>query len=143
MNPSVKVDLEKHSVSVDGKFVNLTPKEYGLLVELANARGRVKTRTDLLTKIWGGNYAQLDTRTVDQHIARLRQKLKRYGADPIFTVTNVGYKSGGVNLGPEADIVGTVKKVRRFFKPKPGATITFQVDGFALSVKDGDKLRLA
>lgn len=88
---SLLIDVEGRAVSVDGAQVNLTPKEFDLLS--LNA-GRVYGRDTLLEKVWGYDYAG-ESRTVDVHIQRLRQKIE---SDPhnlqfLVTVRNIGYKS--------------------------------------------------
>ncbi|HHV61657.1 MAG TPA: response regulator transcription factor [Firmicutes bacterium] len=87
------LDEARHEASVGGRKLDLTPKEFELLRLLMSNRGRVMTRDFLLETLWGYEYYG-DTRTVDVHIRRLRQKL---GDDPampryIETVHGVGYK---------------------------------------------------
>jgi two-component system response regulator ResD len=80
------------TVTVTGNNVTLTPKEFDLLWELAKAPGRVFRREELLDLIWGYDFYG-DSRTVDTHITRLREKLSRAGAPSfIATVWGVGYK---------------------------------------------------
>ena len=87
---SLQVDRERHQVSWEGRTVKLTAKEFGLLVALLSARGRVLTRQALLEDVWGYTYAE-GTRTVDVHVRRLREKLP--GLAPfIQTVKSVGYR---------------------------------------------------
>jgi two-component system alkaline phosphatase synthesis response regulator PhoP len=83
------IDPANYSVSCRGKEVRLTRKEFALLSELARNAGRVLTREVLLDRVWSMNYYG-DSRTLDVHIRRLRQKL----GDPtlIETVTGVGYR---------------------------------------------------
>ena len=85
------VNPERHVVTVDGSEVNLSYKEYMLLITLIEAGGNVVTRDALLSGIWGEYYDE--SRTLDVHIRTLRQKL---GGDGrlIDTVRNVGYKVG-------------------------------------------------
>jgi two-component system alkaline phosphatase synthesis response regulator PhoP len=85
----MQVDMGARRVVVDGKKVELTAIEFDLLVALAENRGRVMTRQQLLEKVWGYNYFG-DTRVVDVHLGHVRQKL---GEDaPIATVRGVGYR---------------------------------------------------
>lgn len=84
----LELDIQSHEVSVNGELLELTPKEFDLLKLLLLNEGKVLTRDLLLQKIWGYEYAG-DTRTVDVHIRRLRQKI---GEDFIITVRGVGYK---------------------------------------------------
>jgi DNA-binding response OmpR family regulator len=85
------MDLARCEVSVKGKKVDLTFKEYELLKLLAGNSGRVFTRETLLDKIWGLDYFGGD-RTVDVHIRRLRSKIEKPGMIFIETVRNIGYR---------------------------------------------------
>ncbi len=87
---SVVVDIEKHEVTVGGAPVELTATEFKLLRLLIERKGRVQSRDALLADVW--NYeAELETRTVDTHVRRLREKLGA-GADIIETLRGVGYR---------------------------------------------------
>ena len=84
------LNMNSYEITVKGKTVYLTYKEYELLKFLVLNRGRVFTRDALLDKVWGyDNYA--GTRTVDIHIQRLRTKLGGKSSEFIQTVRNVGY----------------------------------------------------
>lgn len=86
------LDSEKIAVTVKGKPVELTAKEFELLKTLIQAKGRVLSRDFLLDTIWGFNNAlEIQTRTVDVHIRTLRKKLKSE-AGRIVTVKNYGYR---------------------------------------------------
>jgi two-component system alkaline phosphatase synthesis response regulator PhoP len=85
------IDLATCEVTVSGKIVELTFKEYELLKLLAGNPGRVYTREVLLDKIWGYDYFGGD-RTVDVHIRRLRSKIEDAGHTYIETVRNIGYR---------------------------------------------------
>ena len=86
------IDFSGHRVTVDGKPVGLTRKEFDLLRALAEARGRVLSREYLLDHVWGYTAAgEIESRTVDVHVRRLRQKLGAEGPR-IGTVTGVGYR---------------------------------------------------
>jgi len=85
------IDIAKCEVSIDGRILALTFKEYELLKFLARNRGRVFTREALLNEVWGYDYYGGD-RTVDVHIRRLRSKLGDYTNNYIQTVRNIGYK---------------------------------------------------
>lgn len=88
----LEVDLERYVTRVKGKPVPLSSKEFEFLKCLLAADGRVLTRDQILEKVWGYDEAiKVDTRTVDQHIARLREKLGSE-APRIVTVKNVGYR---------------------------------------------------
>lgn len=84
------IDLPRHLVTVQGKAVELTATEFKLLSVLAQRRGRVQSREQLLRDVW--NYdSVIDTRTVDTHMRRLREKLGR-AARFLDTVRGVGYR---------------------------------------------------
>jgi DNA-binding response OmpR family regulator len=87
----VVIDQANYSVSVAGKPIELTFKEYELLRFLASHRGRVFTREALLNQVWGYDYFG-GTRTVDVHIRRIRAKLGPEREDLVETVRNVGYR---------------------------------------------------
>jgi two-component system alkaline phosphatase synthesis response regulator PhoP len=84
------VDVERHTVRVDGRDVRLTAKEFLLLQYLLEHRGRVLSRDLLLSDVWGYQYTG-GTRTVDVHIRRLREKLPLL-ADAIATIKQFGYR---------------------------------------------------
>ena len=85
------MDMAKCEVSIDGKLLALTFKEYELLKFLARNKGRVFTREVLLNEVWGYDYYGGD-RTVDVHVRRLRSKLEDSTNIYIQTVRNIGYK---------------------------------------------------
>lgn len=87
----LKIDRDAYTVSVDGETPELTLKEFELLCTLFDNAGRVLSRDQLLTSVWGYDYYG-DERTVDSHIARLRTKLGDYGAAHLKTVYGMGYK---------------------------------------------------
>ncbi|MGC8777984.1 MAG: response regulator transcription factor [Candidatus Caldatribacteriaceae bacterium] len=88
----LSIDYEARTVKVKGKELNLTPKEFELLWFLAKNPSRAYTREKLLEVIWDYDFSG-DTRTVDTHIKRLREKLEEAGAPPcIKTVWGYGYK---------------------------------------------------
>lgn len=91
---NVRINKKKRSVKVDEEKIDLTYKEFEMLLLLMSNIGNVITREDFLLKIWGYDY-EGETRTVDVHIASLRSKLKE-GGDHIKTVRNLGYKFGEV-----------------------------------------------
>src|SRR2546426_7563622 len=86
----IALDTERHIVSIDGRDVTLTAKEFLLLEYLLQHRGRVLSRDVLLTDVWGYRYTG-GTRTVDVHVRRLREKLPVL-ADGLVTVKQFGYK---------------------------------------------------
>jgi len=88
----LQIDAAAHIVTVDGVAVNLTRREFDLLRALVEARGRVLSREFLLDHVWGYTAAgEIESRTVDVHVRRLRQKLGPVG-QRIGTVTGVGYR---------------------------------------------------
>jgi len=86
----LKIDVDSHEVHVDSKLIELTALEFRLLKELVDKRGRVQSRDQLLSEVWGYN-AEVTTRTVDTHIKRLREKLGSMGKY-VQTIRGVGYK---------------------------------------------------
>lgn len=85
------IDLAKYQVTLSGRLIELTFREYELLKFLATNRGRVFTRQALLDKVWGYDYYGGD-RTVDVHIRRLRSKLENSRYAFFETVRNIGYR---------------------------------------------------
>ena len=95
VNVIIELNVEEHTVLVDGKSVSLTYKEYEILKIFLMHPGMAYTRNQLLSEVWGiDSYGE--TRTVDMHIKTLRQKLGD-GGRYITTVRNVGYKMEGYN----------------------------------------------
>ena len=90
---TLEIDTERHRITDSGKDLELSPKEYDLLVFLGGNKGFVFTREQLLEKVWGYDYAG-DTRTVDVHIRWLRQKIEIDPSQPekLVTVRGAGYK---------------------------------------------------
>lgn len=90
---SLEINIEGRTVKRNGRPLRLTPKEFELLALLASHPRRVFGRETLLEKVWGYDYAG-ETRTVDVHIQRLRQKIETNPAEPrlLVTVRNIGYK---------------------------------------------------
>ena len=83
------IDRSARDVFVDGRAISLTAKEFALLVYLCDNRGKVKSREQLLARVWGNNY-EGGPRTVDIHVRRLRAKLG--AALPLKTLRGAGYK---------------------------------------------------
>lgn len=87
----ITIDAEKHKVTRNGVAVKLGPTEYRLLSVFISRPGRVWSREQLLEKVWEDNL-EIDLRTVDVHVGRLRKALRQTGVpDPIRTVRSVGY----------------------------------------------------
>ena len=90
--PKLTINLSNYELKLDGEYINLPAKELELLYFLASHPNRVFTREQLLEEVWGFDYPG-DTRTVDVHIKRLREKLKNVEANwKIHTVWSVGYR---------------------------------------------------
>ena len=89
----VRMDVERHEVTVDGRPVKLALKEFDLLEMLLRNSGRVLTRGQLIDRVWGSDYVG-DTKTLDVHVKRLRAKIEADPADPqlLVTVRGLGYK---------------------------------------------------
>jgi two-component system phosphate regulon response regulator PhoB len=86
----IRVDVDAHRAFADGQEITLTPLEFRLLTTLMARLGRVQSREQLLEDVWGMS-AELETRTVDTHVKRLREKLGS-GRDLLETVRGVGYR---------------------------------------------------
>jgi two-component system response regulator RegX3 len=89
----VRMDVERHVVTLDGAEVRLPLKEFELLEMFLRNPGRVLTRGQLIDRVWGSDYVG-DTKTLDVHVKRLRAKLESDPADPqlLTTVRGLGYK---------------------------------------------------
>ena len=85
------IDEDLHQLTVDGKNVPLTATEFRLLKLLMERKGRVQTRDHLLVNVWHYD-TDIETRTVDTHVRRVREKLGQY-AHMIETVRGVGYRA--------------------------------------------------
>ncbi len=92
----VRMDIERHLVTVQGQKINLPLKEFELLEVLLRNSGRVLTRIQLIDRVWGSDYVG-DTKTLDVHVKRLRSKIEADPAQPILltTVRGLGYKFDG------------------------------------------------
>ncbi|GAB3871756.1 MULTISPECIES: response regulator [Terrabacter] len=89
----VRMDVERHTVSVEGRSASLPLKEFELLEMLLRNSGRVLTRMQLIDRVWGSDYVG-DTKTLDVHVKRLRAKIEPDPGNPvhIVTVRGLGYK---------------------------------------------------
>ncbi len=92
----VRMDIERHIVSIDGEQIALPLKEFELLEYLMRNKGRVLTRGQLIDRVWGSDYVG-DTKTLDVHVKRLRSKIEADPANPtrLVTVRGLGYKLEG------------------------------------------------
>ena len=90
---TVRMDTERHSVTVSGELVNLPLKEFELLEFLLRNAGRVLTRGQLIDRVWGSDYFG-DTKTLDVHIKRIRSRIEATPSDPtmLVTVRGLGYR---------------------------------------------------
>lgn len=93
---TVRMDVERHTVAVDGVETAMPLKEFELLELLLRNPGRVLTRGQLIDRIWGSDYVG-DTKTLDVHVKRLRSKIEPDPANPtiLVTVRGLGYKFNG------------------------------------------------
>jgi two-component system response regulator RegX3 len=89
----VTIDVGRHAVSIAGVSISLPLKEFELLEFLVRNSGRVLTRTQLIDRVWGSDYFG-DTKTLDVHVKRLRAKIEKDPANPIYiqTIRGLGYK---------------------------------------------------
>jgi len=92
----VQMDVDRHEVRVEGSTVSFPPKEFELLETFLRAPGRLLTRELLIQRIWGDDYVG-DTKTLDVHVKRVRQKIERDPHEPehLLTVRGLGYKFVG------------------------------------------------
>jgi len=92
----IRMDVERHIVSVEGEPIPLPLKEFDLLEYLMCNKGRVLTRGQLIDRVWGADYVG-DTKTLDVHVKRLRAKIETDPANPVrlVTVRGLGYKLEG------------------------------------------------
>ncbi|MBX0300266.1 response regulator transcription factor [Cryobacterium sp. 1639] len=90
---TVRMDIERHTVSVSGEVVNMPLKEFELLEFLLRNAGRVLTRGQLIDRVWGSDYFG-DTKTLDVHIKRIRSRIEATPSDPtmLVTVRGLGYR---------------------------------------------------
>ncbi len=89
----VEMDVERHEVLVKGSSVSFPPKEFELLEVFLRRRGRLLTRLYLIEEVWGADYVG-DTKTLDVHVKRIRQKIEADPHEPehLVTVRGLGYK---------------------------------------------------
>ena len=89
----VTLDIDRHTVAVDGSEINMPLKEFELLEVLMRNAGRVLTRGQLIDRVWGSDYFG-DTKTLDVHIKRIRSRIEQNPSDPVMLVTvrGLGYR---------------------------------------------------
>ncbi len=92
----VSLDIDRHTVSVDGDEIAMPLKEFELLEVLMRNAGRVLTRGQLIDRVWGSDYFG-DTKTLDVHIKRIRSRIERHPSEPVMllTVRGLGYRFEG------------------------------------------------
>ena len=92
----VTLDIDRHSVAVDGQEIKMPLKEFELLEVLMRNAGRVVTRGQLIDRVWGSDYFG-DTKTLDVHIKRIRSRIEETPSDPVMLVTvrGLGYRFEG------------------------------------------------
>lgn len=90
---NIRMDLDRHEVTVNGRVAELTPKEFQILRQFMESPGRVFSRQEMLNRVWGEGYA-LEEHALDVHIHSLRQKIELDPTSPrsIATVRGIGYK---------------------------------------------------
>jgi two-component system response regulator RegX3 len=90
---TVRMDVERHAVTVSGELVNMPLKEFELLEFLLRNAGRVLTRGQLIDRVWGADYFG-DTKTLDVHIKRIRSRIEAAPSEPVMLVTvrGLGYR---------------------------------------------------
>lgn len=90
---NLRMDIDRHEVQVNGHAVDLTPKEFQILLQFLESPRRLFSRQEMLNRVWGEGYA-LEEHALDVHIHSLRQKIEQDPASPTFllTVRGVGYK---------------------------------------------------
>jgi two-component system response regulator RegX3 len=87
------LDIDRHTVAVDGETIPMPLKEFELLEVLMRNAGRVLTRGQLIDRVWGSDYFG-DTKTLDVHIKRIRSRIERNPSEPVMllTVRGLGYR---------------------------------------------------
>ena len=92
----VRMDLDRHTVSVDGREVAMPLREFEVLEYLMRNQGRVLTRGQLIDRVWGSDYVG-DTKTLDVHVKRIRSRIEQNPAEPklLLTVRGLGYRFDG------------------------------------------------
>jgi two-component system response regulator RegX3 len=92
----VTLDIDRHTVAVEGEQINMPLKEFELLELLMRNTGRVLTRGQLIDRVWGSDYFG-DTKTLDVHIKRIRSRIEETPSKPtmLVTVRGLGYRFEG------------------------------------------------
>lgn len=140
----VTIDPSKHEVMAGSRNVELTPKEYAILMHMAQVKGAVVSRQHLLDTHWTKRQTQVDSRTVDQHIARIRRGLGK-DSTCVVTVTNFGYRTVGVTIKNGEDKIprGKITMIHREYGKNPLSIITVRIPGAAASLVEGATVALS
>lgn len=142
------IDTDRQEVKFNGKVVYLAPKERAILSVIGKAKGHVVSRTQMLERAWGYDLkdVKIDTRTVDQHVARLRTKLRKLGAtDIITTVPLHGYRSDSISFFKDEtkERIGKVTTIERVYGKKAGSIVTMFVPDLLPDVEAGRTFNLS
>lgn len=142
----ITLDLTTHDVWI-GKTKRgpktFTPKEKKLLITLARASGKVVSRDVLMQAMGNESYLPEDSRTVDQHLARIRGKAGKYGAT-IQTISGYGYRADGITLtGDNGAEVGNIKAVSKIGGKTPFTLVTVKIPGNKTTLRAGAQVVLA
>jgi DNA-binding response OmpR family regulator len=89
----LRIDDARHEAWIDGRVLDLTPSEWGVLATLSGSPGRVYSRAELVNRVRGYEFAGYE-RTIDSHVKNLRRKLGDDGSRVVVTVTGIGYRLG-------------------------------------------------
>ena len=89
----LRIDGSRHQAVLDGRLLDLTPSEWGVLISLSSSPGRVYTRAELVNRVRGYEFSGYE-RTIDSHVKNLRRKLGADGAVIVETVLGIGYRLG-------------------------------------------------
>lgn len=140
MKPLI-IDVDRWHVIHNGEPVQLAPKEFRILLLLAEANGKVVDRETITRSVWESEKAEnIDSRTIDQHVARFRRKV---GLGYIMTVATAGYKAQNVVLTRAKAIKGKIQNITRTFGSRPGSLVSMWVEDVLPHVKKGDKFTVA
>lgn len=141
MKPLVTLNTDKRTATYKGRAVEFPPKEFDLLAAIGKANGAVVSREELLETIWGLGSLDIDSRTVDQHLARARRKTE-YSV--VTTVTSAGFRSEVIRIENAKDSYGTVEEIVRSYGPKPFTTLKVVVAGDMLpTLTEGQRIKVA
>lgn len=142
----IELDVATHEIHVGPHRRKIVPtlKEFLLLKHLAEARGKVLSRADLLAKVWGQDRgARVDTRTVDQHVSRLRRQLGEH-SKVIETRANVGYRGVGIRMrSGEPPVMLEVLEVEHTMGKKPSTAARVRFSRLMPTLLKGAQMEIA